>query len=115
MSDLDQASPRCDRMFKCRGDFFNVLWWNRNSYQVEFNAFTLFTLADGRQNFIAGLQIHPEQKRLERFRGVASDGNLFTITTEQFSKPRANRFRLRLEDLPHRVRGRKRFARGLLN
>src|SRR5207237_2026138 len=115
VGDLNQTSARRDRVFERRGDFLNVFWRNRNLYQVELYAFALFTLADrrqhpsvilsGRQNFIAGFEIHPEQKRLERFRGVASDGNFFTITTEQFSQSGANRFRLRLEDLPHRVRG----------
>src|SRR3989440_11421791 len=72
MSDLDQTSAWRNRVFERGSDFFNVLWWNRDSYQVELYAFALFTLADrrqhpsvilsGRQNFIAGFEIHSEQQ-----------------------------------------------------
>ncbi len=50
VSDLNQTSARCNRMFECRSDFLDVLGRNRNSYQVELNAFALFTLADRRQH-----------------------------------------------------------------
>src|SRR5437016_13889824 len=75
MSDLNQTSAGRDCVFECRGDFLNVLWRNRNLDEVELDAFALFALTNrsqhtsiilrGGQNFIAGFQIHPEQKCLE--------------------------------------------------
>ena len=116
MRDLNQTRARRDGAFEGRGDLLDVLWRNRNLDQVELDAFALFALANRRQHapvvlrrgehFIAGLQIHPEQQRLEPFRCVARDGDLFAIAAEQFGQPGANRFRLRLENLPHRVSGR---------
>src|SRR2546421_12256718 len=75
VSDLNQLSARCDCPFEGRSDFLNVLWGNRNLDEVQLDAFALFALPDRRQHpsiilgrsqyFIAGFQIHPEQKRLE--------------------------------------------------
>ena len=47
----------------------------------------------------------PIEQSLERLRSVARDRDLFAIAAEQFGQAGANGFRLRLEDLPHRVSG----------
>ena len=59
----------------------------------------------GRENFIAGFEIHAHEQNLERLRSVASDRDFFAVAAEQFGQAGANGFRLRLEDLPHRVSG----------
>src|SRR6185369_1208274 len=72
MCNLQQTCARRDRAFKSGGYFVDVLWRNRNSNQVQLNAFALFTLANRceharivlrrSQHFIAGLEIETEQQ-----------------------------------------------------
>ncbi len=100
-------------LFKSCGDLAQVLWRNWNFDQLQHQAFALFALAESRQharvvlssseNFVTGFEIHAHQQNLERLRRVARDRNLFAVATKHFGEAGADRFRLRLEYLPHRV------------
>ena len=95
---------------------FEVLRRNRNLNELELEVFPLLTLTQrgeharvilsGGENFVAGFEVHAHEQSLERFRSVARDRDFFTVAAEQLGQAGANGFRLRLEDLPHRVSGR---------
>jgi len=70
MSDLDQTGTRRDAHVPSGGDFLNVLGRIEILVKLSSNAFAVHVggssvsirlSPSGRQNFIAGLQIHPEQ------------------------------------------------------
>src|SRR5713226_8264612 len=75
MGDLNQPRARRNGAFEGAGDLVDVLRWNRNLDQVEFYAFALLTLSDGREHacvilrrrehLVAGLQVHAEQESLQ--------------------------------------------------
>ena len=112
----DQTRAIGDTVLEGGRDLIKVLWWNRNLDQFQFQSFAAFTLAQRREhawvilrsaeNFVAGFEIHSHQENFQRLGGVAGDSDFFAVATEQFSESGANRLRLRLENLPHRVRSR---------
>ena len=113
--DQDEAGAIGDSFFKCGGDLVEVLRRNRNLNKLQFEVFAFFALTQrgeharvilsGGENFVAGFEVHPIEKNLERLGSVAGDRDFFAIAAEQFGQAGANGFRLRLEDLPHRVGG----------
>src|SRR5262249_42086832 len=115
MRDEDEASAVSDSFFKRGGDLVEVLRWDRNLNEFKLEVFSFLALTQrreharvilrGRENFIAGFEIHAHEQNLERLRSVASDRDFFAVAAEQFGQAGANGFRLRLEDLPHRVSG----------
>ena len=115
MRHQNQAGAIGDSFFKGGGDLVEVLRRNRNLNQLELQAFAFLALAQrgqhariilgGGENFVAGFEVHAHQQNLERLGSVARDRDLFAIAAEQFRQAGANGFRLRLENLPHRVGG----------
>ena len=80
---------------------------------LQHQTFAMFTLTQccqhariilrRRENLIARFEIHAHQKNFERFGCVSRDRDLFAIAAKHLRQSGANGFRLRLEDLPHRV------------
>src|SRR5207248_2866780 len=111
--DENQAGAAGNSFFKRCADLIEVLWRNGNLNQLKLEAFSPLTLTKrtkhariilgGGENFITRLEVHAHQKNLERLGSIARDRNLFSIAAEQFRQTGANRFRLRLENLPHGV------------
>ncbi len=109
----NQLRSARDSAFECISDLAQVLWRNRNLHHLQHKTFTTFTLTQRgqhsrivlrrRENFIAGLEIHSHQANLERLRCIARDRDLFAVATKYLRQASANSFRLRLENLPHRV------------
>ena len=113
--DENESGAVGDSFFKRGGDLAEILWRNRNLNELELEIFPFFPLTQcgehprvvlGRgENFVAGFEVHAHQQNLKRLRRVARDRDLFAIAAEQLGQAGANGFRLRLEDLPHRVSG----------
>ncbi len=115
VGDQDKPSAVGDSFFKCRGDLVEVLRRNRNLDELKFEAFSFSPLTQGGEharvilgsgeNFVVRLEVHAHEQNLERLGSVARNRDLFAVAPEQFGQAGANGFRLRLEDLPHRVGG----------
>ena len=115
VGDEDEPGAVGDSFFKRGGDLVEVLRRNRNLNELKLEVFPFLTLTQrgeharvilsGGKNFVAGFEVHAHEQSLERFRSVARDRDFFAIAAEQLGQARANGFRLRLEDLPHRVSG----------
>src|SRR5205823_8625812 len=100
-------------LFKRGGDLVQVPGRNRNLNELELEVSPFFPLTQGSEharvvlgggeNFVTWFEVHAHEQNLERLRSVARDRDFFAIAAEQFGETGANGFRLRLEDLPHRV------------
>ena len=116
VGDEDKPGAVADFFFKRGADLIEVLRRNGNLNELKLEVFPLLTLTQrgeharvilsGGENFVAGFEIHAHEQSLERFRSVACDRDFFAVAAEQLGQARANGFRLRLENLPHRVSGR---------
>ena len=89
--------------------------WHRKRNLLQHDAFPAGALAPRRQHapivlirredFVAGLQIHPQLHRLERFAGIAGDGDLFGVAAKGLREPTAHYFQFRPQNAPHIVSG----------
>ena len=105
-----------DSIFKCCCDLVEILWRDRDLYELEYETLATFTLSQRGQHarvvlrrgeyLVARFEIHSHEQDLKRLRSITRDRDLFAIAAEHLGEARANRFRLWLEYLPHRVRGR---------
>ena len=57
----------------------------------------------GGHDLVAGLQVDPELRDLQRLAGIARDGKLLGVAAELGGQLRAHRLDVRLEHLPHVV------------
>ncbi len=113
--DEDEASAIGDSFFKRGGDLVEVFRRNRNLNELQFEPFSFLALTQrseharvilgGGEDFVAGLEVHAHEQNLERLGRVTRDRDFFAVAAEEFGQAGANGFRLRLEDLPHRIGG----------
>src|SRR6185503_8569782 len=105
-----------DSFFESRGDLVQILRWDRNLHHLQHETFAPLALSQGgqharvilrrREYLVARFEVHSHQDDLERLGCVARNRDLFAVAIKHLSQTGTNSFRLRLEQLPHRVSGR---------
>ena len=115
MRDEDHPRPRRDAALDRIVDLLQTLRRRRILHLLQHDLLAELALPDrrdhariilrGRQDLIAGLQVEAEETVLQCLRCIAHDRDLFGVAAEDPGESGTHVLTLRLEQLPHRVRG----------